>query len=211
MWRVMARIMAAIAGPPDADGDGGISHPAEVNVALYMMPAATDKPKSKRQTMSMTVFARLTDTLKQKGARFRIVSHAAEGRSDRVAELRGTTVHQGAKAIVCRVATADAVKLVLAVVPGDQRVDMQKLAAAVGGKKASMAAKTLAEEWSGCEIGAIPPMVLDSGFTVVADETLVATESELAFNAGRLDRSIVIDTADYVRIANPQIVDIALR
>lgn len=209
MWRLMARILEAIVDPPNTIDDYTIAHPAEVNVALYMIPAVKRKSRTERKMMSTMSSTRLIDILRQNGAQFRTVSHTAEGRSDRVAELRGTTVHQGAKAIVCCVSGTGAANLVLAVVPGDKRVDMQKVAAAVGGVRANIAPKSLAEDVSGCEIGAIPPVVLDGRMILVADATLLATELELAFNAGCLDRSIVIDTADYVRIANPQIADIA--
>ena len=69
----------------------------------------------------------------------------------------------------------------------------------------------VAEAVTGCVMGAIPPVAFDDQLTtVVADETFLATESEIAFNAGRLDRSIVIDTADYKRIVAPRIKQIAV-
>jgi Ala-tRNA(Pro) deacylase len=68
----------------------------------------------------------------------------------------------------------------------------------------------VAEAVTGCVMRAIPPVAFDDQLTVVADETFLATESEIAFNAGRLDRSIVIDTADYKRIVVPRIKQIAV-
>jgi Ala-tRNA(Pro) deacylase len=38
---------------------------------------------------------------------------------------------------------------------------------------------------------------------LVVDPALVERFAEIAFNAGRLDRSIVLDSADYVRVARP--------
>ncbi|MCM3012151.1 hypothetical protein M3583_26165, partial [Bacillus subtilis] len=43
----------------------------------------------------------------------------------------------------------------------------------------------------------------DSNVTLVVDPALVEHNDEIAFNAGRLDRSVVLDAADYVRIARP--------
>ena len=42
-------------------------------------------------------------------------------------------------------------------------------------------------------------------------DPLVLQNEEVVFNAGRLDRSIFMRLDDYVRIAKPQIVKIALR
>jgi Ala-tRNA(Pro) deacylase len=35
------------------------------------------------------------------------------------------------------------------------------------------------------------------------DPALIESHDEVAFNAGRLDRSVVLDSKDYVRIARP--------
>jgi Ala-tRNA(Pro) deacylase len=38
---------------------------------------------------------------------------------------------------------------------------------------------------------------------LVVDPDLVERHAEIAFNAGRLDRSMVLNAQDYVRIAQP--------
>jgi len=158
----------------------------------------------------MAVFERLIEIFKSGKARFRVIEHKPESQSERVASVRGTTASQGAKAIVCRILVDGRDRLVLAIVPGNRRVDMKAVAAAVGGRKGSFGSVAVAEAVTGCVMGAIPPMAFDDQLTVVADETFLATESEIAFNAGRLDRSIVIDTADYKRIVAPRIKQIAV-
>lgn len=45
---------------------------------------------------------------------------------------------------------------------------------------------------------------------VLADP-LVQQNEEVVFNAGRLDRSIFMKLDDYIRIAKPQVVQIAVR
>ena len=158
----------------------------------------------------MSPFERLVAALDAGSARYRVIEHEPAGQSDRVAAIRGTKPSQGAKAIVCRVPVGDREQLVLAIVAGDRKLDMKAVAAIVGGKKASFAAPALAEEITGCTIGAIPPVAFDDRLTVVADQTLLDTEDEIAFNAGRLDRSIVLSSADYRRIFSPRIGRIAL-
>jgi Ala-tRNA(Pro) deacylase len=48
----------------------------------------------------------------------------------------------------------------------------------------------LAEEITGCRLGAIPPFSFDHRLTVVADLTFLETEREIAFTpAGSIERS----------------------
>ena len=58
---------------------------------------------------------------------------------------------------------------------------------------------------TGCVIGAIPPFSFSPSISLVADPALLSRYAEIAFNAGRLDRSMVLDSADYQRIAQPQL------
>ncbi|MFI8906237.1 YbaK/EbsC family protein [Streptomyces albidoflavus] len=156
----------------------------------------------------MSPFEQITELLDREKATYRVVEHPAEGRSEEVSAVRGTTVSQGAKALVCRVKGIDAPG-VLAVLAGDRRADLKKVAAAVGGKKGGFAPSELAERLTGCVVGAIPPLPLSTALPVVVDEEFLAAHDEIAFNAGRLDRSVVMATADYVRIVAPAVAPIA--
>ena len=131
----------------------------------------------------------------------------AEIPAERVAEIRGTQVSQGAKAMLCRIKDQPDL-LVLAILPGDQRVDFKKVAQSVGGRKASFAAPDEATAKTGCVIGAIPPFSFSPDIRLVVDPQLLLRHEEIAFNAGRLDTSIVLNSADYRRIAAPLVVDI---
>jgi len=147
-------------------------------------------------------FDRLVTLLESNGARFRVLEHPAQGRSDLVAQLRGTAPGQGAKAMLCTSKDGDVHALV--VLPGDRKLDFRKVADALGIRKATLASAEDARVLTGCVIGAIPPFVPDGGtLRLVVDPALVQGFDEIAFNAGRLDRSIVLDSRDYVRIARP--------
>ncbi|MGW2263088.1 YbaK/EbsC family protein [Streptomyces koyangensis] len=156
----------------------------------------------------MSPFEQITALLDREKATYRVVEHPAEGRSEEVSAVRGTTVSQGAKALVCRVKGIEAPG-VLAVLAGDRRADLKKVVAAVGGKKGGFAPSELAERLTGCVVGAIPPLPLSATLPVVVDEEFLAAHEEIAFNAGRLDRSVVMATADYVRIVAPAVAPIA--
>jgi Ala-tRNA(Pro) deacylase len=153
------------------------------------------------------MFERIEALLREAGARYRVIRHPAEGGSERVARVRGTLVGQGAKAMLCRVREQPGL-FVLAILPGDRKVDFKKVAQAVDGKKASLASPEEAAARTGCAIGAIPPFSFSSDMRLVVDPQLLSRHQEIAFNAGRLDTSIVLDAADYARIAQPLLADI---
>jgi Ala-tRNA(Pro) deacylase len=74
----------------------------------------------------------------------------------------------------------------------------------------AFAAREKAQEITGCVIGAIPPFSFNDQLQVLADP-LIQQNEEVVFNAGRLDRSIFMRLDDYIRIAMPQMAQIALR
>ncbi|HDR9584385.1 TPA: YbaK/prolyl-tRNA synthetase associated domain-containing protein [Burkholderia stabilis] len=153
------------------------------------------------------VFDVLCDLLTTSGARFRVLEHPAEGKSDVIAAIRGTRPEQGAKAMLCTFKDGGD-STALAVIPGHLKIDFRKVADAVGRRKATLAPPDVAATVTRCVMGAVPPFVFDGNVTLVVDPVLVERNDEIAFNAGRLDRSVVLDSADYVRIARPLLADI---
>ena len=157
---------------------------------------------------SVPVFERLCALLTAAGARYRVIAHEAAGQSETVAAIRGTDPGQGAKAMLCTFKSQPE-RFVLTVLPGTLKLDFRKVAAACGEQKATLAAPDTATRVTGCAVGAIPPFVFADDIALLVDPALVEHWSEIAFNAGRLDRSIVLDSGDYVRVARPRLVPIS--
>lgn len=155
------------------------------------------------------MFNKLNGLLQQEHARFRVIHHPAEGTSEKVAEIRGTLPGQGAKAMLCRIKERPEV-FVLAVLSGNRKVDFKKLGQAVGGKKASLVPADEAAELTGCVMGAVPPFSFWPNVRLVVDPQLLADHGEIAFNAGKLDTSMVLNSEDYKRIAAPLIAAITV-
>ncbi len=151
----------------------------------------------------MTTFDRLTALLNEQQARYRVMEHPAMGKCEDVAALRGTELGQGAKALVCHVKGNGIRQHVLAVLPADRQADLSRLALALGGLRASLASPAEVDKLTGCVFGAIPPFSFHPDLLLVADPSLLARYQELAFNAGLLEKSIVLNTEDYQRIAAP--------
>lgn len=156
--------------------------------------------------MSSATFSRLTSLLDQQQARYRVVEHPSAGKSEEVAKIRGTQLGQGAKALVCHVKGNGIKQHVLAILPADRQADLGALAQGIGGTRASLASPAEVEQLTDCVFGAIPPFSLHPDLLLVADPLLFERFDELAFNAGTLERSLVLNTADYQRIAQPKLV-----
>jgi len=153
-------------------------------------------------------YERLIANLDAAGARYRLIDHAPEGRTDVVSALRGHDVAQAAKCLILMVKVGKKqVRHVLAVVPGDARLDLAKIKELLAGTYVAFAARERAEELAGSVSGTVLPFSYDPRLEVVADPALLRTP-ELFFNAARLDRSIALATDDYLRLATPRLAPI---
>ena len=151
--------------------------------------------------MSEQIFEKLKELLSAQNADFSTVSHASAKTSAEVAMVRGTELGQGAKALVCVVKGGGTKRYVLAVLPADYKADLQLIAQALGGTRASLASPDEVMRLTDCVFGSVPPFSFHEELELIAD---------LAFNAGLLDHSIILNTKDYERITQPRLVKFAM-
>lgn len=157
------------------------------------------------------IHEQLRALLDNKDAVYRVIKHEPEGRTEIIAKIRGNRIGQSVKSMALQVRLTRRENIyVLANVPGDCRVDFDGVKSHFNADSVAFAAREKAEALTGCVIGAIPPFSFNDQLPALVDP-LVLENEEIVFNAGRLDRSIMMKLADYVRIAQPQIVKCALR
>jgi Ala-tRNA(Pro) deacylase len=157
------------------------------------------------------VFDRLVALLSDAKAKFRVIEHEAEGKSEAISAIRGNRPDQAAKAMVLDVRGGGGGRRhVLAILPGNRKLDFNAVATLFEARKCGFASPDTAQELTGCVMGAVPPFALNSDLAVVVEEDLLANET-LFFNAGRLDRSMELDTRDWIAAAQPRIARIAAR
>ncbi|EHM44723.1 YbaK/prolyl-tRNA synthetase associated domain-containing protein [Hafnia alvei] len=156
--------------------------------------------------MSIATFDRLSALLDEQQARYRVVEHPTAGKSEEVAKIRGTQLGQGAKALLCHVKGNGIKQHVLAILPADKQADLSAVAHGIGGTRASLASPVEVDTLTDCVFGAIPPFSFHPDLLLVADPLLFERFDELAFNAGTLERSMILNTQDYQRIAQPKLV-----
>ncbi len=157
------------------------------------------------------IHQQLRDLLDREHATYRVIEHESEGHTELIAKIRGNRVQQSIKSIVVQVRLSRKENIYcLANVPGDCRIDFAGIKRHFQADSVAFAARDKAQELTGCVIGAIPPFSFNDQLSMLADP-LIQENEEVVFNAGRLDRSIFMKLADYIRIAKPQLVKIALR
>ena len=161
--------------------------------------------------MASDVFDRLVALLSDAKAKFRVIEHEAEGKSEAISAIRGNRPDQAAKAMVLDVRGGGGGRRhVLAILPGNRKLDFNAVATLFEARKCGFASPDTAQELTGCVMGAVPPFGLNPDLAVVVEEDLLANET-LFFNAGRLDRSMELDTKDWIAAAQPRIARIAAR
>ncbi|KGI83349.1 prolyl-tRNA synthetase, partial [Exiguobacterium mexicanum] len=92
----------------------------------------------------------LTQLLNKNNAKYRVMEHPTAGKSEEVAKIRGTQLGQGAKGLVCHVKGNGIRQHVLAILPADKQADLNKIALAIGGTRASLASPKEVDELTQC-------------------------------------------------------------
>lgn len=137
--------------------------------------------------------------------KYRALSHkpvytSAEADAVRPADV---TISQGAKALLLK--TEDEFKLF--VLPGDRKLNMQKVRRAAGVNRIRFATKEEVVEVMGCEVGACYPIGKICGIKTYVDKTL-SENHQVAFNAGEHTKSIIMKYPDYITVTDPVMCDI---
>jgi Ala-tRNA(Pro) deacylase len=156
-------------------------------------------------------YSQLISFLDQHGEQYRLVDHAPEGRTEIVSPMRGNSLSQAAKCIILMVKIGKKVKkYILAVVPGDTRVDLNAVKALLAGTYISFASPEIAEKLAGSAAGTILPFTFSPELELIVDPALLEN-TEIYFNAARLDRSMVLKTSDYLALSKLRLERIAAR
>ncbi len=99
-------------------------------------------------------------------------------------------------------------RLVVGIVPVTGKLDLKRLAAAVGGKRAAMADPAVAERRTGYVVGGISPIGQKTAHPTVIDETAELWDT-VYVSGGRRGLDLELAPADLVRATNAVLADIA--
>ena len=153
----------------------------------------------------MTTLDHIKQWLTEQGISFRTLHHQATRTSEESAAVRGEALAVGTKAIVMKAGG----RFVLFVISAAQRIDGRKIRAQLGVKKTRFATPDELMELTGLAPGSVPPFgrpILDLDLYV---DTSVQANDRVAFNAGSLTDSIIMDAADYFTLIDATLFDFA--
>jgi Cys-tRNA(Pro)/Cys-tRNA(Cys) deacylase len=144
--------------------------------------------------------------LDEQGIPYRLVAQAHETRHVvETAAERGTPLEQIVKSLLVRRPDG---KHLIALVRGDQRLSLKKLARLAGVKVLEMAPPADVPRITGYQVGAISPFGLRRGDVALYVDQHILEEPAVSVSAGRHDLGVELVTADLVRATRGQVADI---
>ena len=149
-----------------------------------------------------SVFDMITSLLDSHSIAYEIIEHEPVYTSEQAAEVRGTPLHAGAKAMVM---WADK-RAILVVLPADRRIDTRRFKSSYKVKDLRLANPEEVERLTGLTVGAIPPFGNLLGLPTHVDRSLLGNH-RIAFNAGLHTRSIVMSPLDYIGLIEAEVGD----
>lgn len=151
--------------------------------------------------MSTPTFTKIHDWLAEKGVPKRVLHHEPTPTSEDSARVRGEDIAIGGKALLLKCDQ----DFHLFVISAAQRLDSKAIRKHLGVKKVRFATAEELMESTGLIPGSVPPFgrpILD--FQLYID-TSVAENPRIAFNAGSITDSIILDIQDYLEVAQGEI------
>ena len=144
------------------------------------------------------VLGKIKDVLDKEKIEYEVLEHKAVFTSKEAAQIRGTELKQGCKALVCKTEEG----FIQAVVSGEKELDLKKLQKITLFKNLELANAKDVKKATGCNIGSVPPFGNLLGLKVYFDKS-VAQNEIVAFNAGAHTKSIKMKGKDLVKVVNP--------
>lgn len=143
------------------------------------------------------------DLLRSANVPFRELQHAPTRTSEESAAARGEPLELGGKALLLK--TGDVFRLF--VLSAARKLDAEPIRARFGAKRVRFASRDELLSLTGLEPGSVPPFgrpVLP--FDLLVDGSIVQND-RIAFNAGSLTHSVILSVPDYLRVAQPELLN----
>lgn len=124
--------------------------------------------------------------------------------AENTAEAVGRPLEMVCKTLIVQ---TDDKRTFAAIVPGDQRFDTRKMAAAVGAKRADLAEREEAERITGYQIGGISPFAMRRRLPTLIEESALALD-RIIVNGGRRGVLVEMPTEMLIRLLDATPTDI---
>jgi len=150
----------------------------------------------------MNVFSEIKKLLDSKNVDYKVLEHKPVGTSIEVAKERGEDIKIGIKAMVFKGDN----NFFMVCVSAAYKIDSKKVRKALKLRKLRFATEEELMELTNCVPGGVPPFGQIFKLKMYLDKTVLKNEN-VAFNAGRLDRSIKMKRGDYEKAVNFQLIN----
>ena len=144
----------------------------------------------------MSVYEKIIQLLDSNNIKYQALEHEPTPTCEDSARVRGTSMDQGAKALIC---FADK-KPILIVLPCSKKLDAKEFKGLFGVKDLRFGTPVEVESLTGLQIGAIPPLGKLFGMPTYVEKSL-GTNETIAFNAGDRCKSVIIKYHDYESVS----------
>ena len=149
-------------------------------------------------------FEALKKFLEDHNISFRSMEHEPTHTSRESSAVRGSSLSQGVKAMVCETKQGG---MILALIAADRKIDFRKLTALVGSKKLFLADPDKVFEKTGCRIGSVHPFGNLMGIPVLMEKTILEND-KVNFNVGLHTMTVRMDPKELRKAINPVVADL---
>ncbi|ACJ19993.1 aminoacyl-tRNA deacylase [Coxiella burnetii] len=144
---------------------------------------------------------KLKEFLDKNKVKYVTINHSPAYTAQEIAEISHVSAKKLAKCVIAKIDD----KLAMVVLPGDDKVDFDKLKQKTGAHKAELASEyEFQERFPGCELGAMPPFGNLFDMKVYLSKEL-SEEKEIVFNAGTHSQLLKLSYEDYEKLVKPTI------
>jgi Ala-tRNA(Pro) deacylase len=148
----------------------------------------------------------LIDFLNRSKVRYEVLHHPEAFTAQELAAIEHVKGRSHAKVVMVKAEG----EVLMAVLPADHRVDLEKLDKATGRKTALATEAEFKVLFPDCAVGTMPPFGELYGVPVYLDASLTDAE-RIVFEAGTHSDAIRMRYADYARVAKSTIADFAVK
>jgi Ala-tRNA(Pro) deacylase len=142
----------------------------------------------------------IPETLQQEHVPYQIRHHRPCYTAQEVAAAEHVSGHRLAKVVVVK---ADD-ELVVVVLPASGKLDLDAVRQTLHCSQCRIASeREIAERFSDCEVGAIPPLPHWDGIRMLADMRIMQLQGPMVFQAGTHEDAIEMSYDDWKRITHP--------
>jgi Ala-tRNA(Pro) deacylase len=154
----------------------------------------------------MGIPSKLIEFLNQHKVRYELLHHPEAFTAQELAAIEHVKGKQHAKVVMVK---SDGAPL-MAVLPADHRVDLEKFRQLTGKTTALAAEADFKALFPDCATGSMPPFGNLYGVETYVDQSLTENET-IVFEAGTHSDAMKMRYGDFARVANPKVAEFAVK